>query len=206
MEAEDNQNIYSVFVNHASVCQGYAKAAQYLLNRLGVNCTLVLGTVYTGEGHAWNLVEIDGAYYYMDATWGDASYQMEEGMDEQKARPEINYDYLNVTTEDLCRTHTIDSGIPMPYCDAVAANYYLREGALFSEYDREQMRALFERMGEDRTDITIKCTNEACYQEIYTALIEGQEIFQYMKAAGDSVAYAQNDKQLSLTFWVTNEM
>lgn len=206
LEAEDNQNIYSVFVNHASVCQGYAKAAQYLLNRLGVNCTLVLGTVYTGEGHAWNLVEIDGAYYYMDATWGDASYQMEEGMDEQKARPEINYDYLNVTTEDLCRTHTIDSGIPMPYCDTVAANYYLREGALFSEYDREQMRALFERMGEDRTDITIKCTNEACYQEIYTALIEGQEIFQYMKAAGDSVAYAQNDKQLSLTFWVTNEM
>lgn len=207
LDAPDNQNIYSVFVNHLSVCQGYAKATQYLLNRLGVECTLVLGTVDTGEGHAWNLVKVDGSYYYVDTTWGDASYRMEDsGAESGISMPEINYDYLNVTTEELLKTHSLGGNIPMPACVATEANYYSREGALFSCYDRDQMRALFEGAKEQgREDVTVKCTDEDSYAQVLTALIDEQEIFDYLNGAGSTVAYAQNENQLSLTFWVTNE-
>ena len=206
LDAPDNQNIYSVFVNHLSVCQGYAKATQYLLTRLGVECALVLGTVETGEGHAWNLVNIDGSYYYLDTTWGDASYQLEdEEMEIPSNLPEINYDYLNVTTEELLRTHTLASGMLMPQCTDTRANYYVREGALFSGYDREQMSALFERMQEQgRSDVTVKCTTWDVYSQIFAALIEKQEIFDFLTNTGGTVAYTQNETQLSLTFWVTN--
>lgn len=209
LDAPDNQNIYSVFVNHLSVCQGYAKATQYLLNRLGIECTLVLGTVDTGdrrEGHAWNLVKVDGSYYYVDTTWGDASYRTEDGGENSFPMPEINYDYLNVTTEELLRTHSPEGSIPMPLCTATDANYYSREGALFSVYDREQMQDLFDRAGEQgREDVTVKCADRACYEQVFAALIDGQEIFDYLDGAGSTVAYARNENQLSLTFWVTNE-
>ena len=70
------------------------------------------------------------------------------------------------------------------------------------------MQAVFDRAIEDgRTEVTLKCAEELCYQEICHALIDEQEIFSYMQIPGNgnTVTYAQNGKQLSLTFWVTNE-
>ncbi|MCM1214771.1 MAG: hypothetical protein NC331_17535 [Lachnospiraceae bacterium] len=208
LDAPDDQNIYSVFVNHASVCQGYAKALQYLLERLGIECTLVQGTVDTGEMHAWNLVQLEDGYYYVDATWGDASYRFCDGGEDvpDYGIPEINYDYLCVTTAELTRTHALSGLLPMPLCDATENNYYVKEDAFFLKYDKEQMAGVFRRAAEQgRKDVAVKCADGECYQEMISAMIFGQEIFDYLPGKDGKVAYAQNDDQLSLTFWVTNE-
>lgn len=206
--APDNQNVYSVFVNKASVCQGYAKATQFLLNRLGIECTIVMGTVDTGEGHAWNLVRADGSYYYVDTTWGDASYQTEGSIMEAGVErlPEINYDYLCVTTQQLLRTHTLGGVVPMPQCVAMDDNYYVREGAYFTSCSEEQLRNFFTSAGESgRDEVTLKCADYNTYAEMNRQLIEQQGIFDYLDNSDRTVAYAQNEKQLSMTFWVTNE-
>lgn len=204
--APDNQNIYSVLINRLSVCQGYAKATQYLLNRMGVECALVFGEVRGGEGHAWNLVNVDGSYYYVDTTWGDASYQTEGQDDEESlAVPEINYDYLNVTTDELLRTHVIKDADFMPECTAREANYYVRQGAWFSSCDRNQLQALFDNAGTGgKSEVAIKCADVYCYNELFDMLIGRQEIFDFWAAAERSIVYAKNDRQLSMTFWVTN--
>ncbi len=203
LEASDNQNIYSVFVNRASVCQGYAKATQYLLNRMGIPCTMVLGTVETGEGHAWNLVQVDEEYYYVDTTWGDASYRTEGELSEYM--PEINYDYLCVNTEQLLRTHVPDDLIPLPDCESLEANYYVREGTYFTSWDEEKLQQAFEGAKErGMKDVTLKCSDDAVYEEMEGKLIEDQGIFQYLENAEGKIAYVRNEKQLSLTFWVTN--
>lgn len=205
-DSADNQNIYSVFIHNLSVCQGYAKATQYLLNKLGVECTLVLGEVEPGEGHAWNLVKVDGSYYFVDTTWGDASYQTEDGENGGRDFATINYDYLNVTTRELLKTHTIGGEVPMPACVATDANYYVREGLLFTSYDRDRMSQLFQsRWDGGYGNVTVKCSDEECYSAVKKALIEDKEIFDYLQDRKDTVAFSTNDKQLSLTFWVTNE-
>lgn len=200
LEAPDNQNIYSVFVNHKSVCQGYAKATQYLLQRLGMECTLVQGTVDTGEAHAWNLVKVDGEYYYVDTTWGDASYRMGTG---ENYPLSVNYDYLCVTTEQLLRTHTPGGEMPMPECTSSEANYYVKEDLLLAGYDTEKLKKIFwQAQEEQRTDVTFKCMNEACLETVKKKLLDDQEIFRYLPDTEKQISYACNDKQLSMTFWL----
>ncbi|MBO4290976.1 MAG: hypothetical protein J5898_03630, partial [Lachnospiraceae bacterium] len=204
LDAPDNQNIYSVFVGRKSVCQGYAKATQYLLNLLGVECTLVSGTVGSGTRHGWNLVRADGNYYYLDTTWGDASYQPAEGSG-VIAGLDINYDYLCVTTEELLRTHTIDSEVAMPACTAIADNYYVREGLFFYEADEERLRNLFAQADASKSYIvSLKCASKQCYDQIFGMLIGESRIFEFYGIGAGSVAYIQSEQQYSLTFWVTN--
>ena len=203
-QAPDNQNIYSVLVGGLSVCQGYAKATQFLLNRLGVECTLVQGTVQR-ERHGWNLVKADGDYYYVDTTWGDASYKSAEE-DNVAVVQDINYDYLCVTTRELLLTHTLDDPEAMPLCTATADNYYVREGAYFTEPDEEKLQLLFQQASPENSYlVTLKCADKACYDEILQSLISESRIFSLYPDSGQSVVYVQNDKQLSLTFWMTNE-
>jgi hypothetical protein len=166
----------------------------------------VQGLVDSGENHAWNLVKVNGAYYYVDVTWGDASYQSDASDWDNGYVPEINYDYLCVTTEQLQRTHTIQNYVPLPECTAEADNYYVRENTLFFEYDSEKMSLLFQKLGtEGYPDVTVKCNDADTYSSIYEALIEQQDIFDYLPEEKDTISYTLNEKQLSMTFWMTNE-
>lgn len=202
--AKDSQNICSVFLERRSVCQGYAKATQYLLNRSGIFATLVLGEVIGGEGHAWNLVRIDGEYYYVDTTWGDASYQAVGGSDYPVEKiPTINYDYLAVTTEQMEQTHTLDNVVEMPPCTAIAANYYVREGAYFTEWDEEKIQKIFtDSYGRGEAYVTLKCEGPQVYQKMRDTLIGQQGIFRYLDCPDKAVSYVENEKQYSLSFWL----
>ena len=205
MNSEDNQNICSVFLGRVSVCQGYAKAAQFLLDKLNVPCTLVIGTVETGEGHAWNLVKINNQYYYMDTTWGDASYKLHVNEEEQQLQnvPGINYDYLCVTTEEILRTHSMANIVELPQCNSLEANYYVREGAYFTDVNFEQLVQLLTRYKEDARDtVTIKCSGDDVYQKMSEELLTKQKIFKYMDYGNNSIMYTDSPKQRSITFWL----
>ena len=201
LSANDNQNICSVMIGGESVCQGYAKAAQMLLNRLGVKTTLVTGTVQTENmngPHAWNLVFADGNWYYLDVTWGDASFRNGDNVSEG-----INYDYLLTTTADISRTHTIGSVAPMPVCDHIDDNYYVREGAYFTEPSLNAFEDLVARRRAEGSPIaTFKCANEDVYNQMMAELIDNSRIFDYIyKAPGESLSFTRSPSNLSFTVW-----
>ena len=199
---ENNQNIQSVFLDGRSVCQGYAKAMQYLLQKEGIQTLLVTGQT-NGEGHAWDLVLADGAYYYLDPTWGDASYSRAEESTENVRIPSINYDYFLVTTQELEKTHQLDESIPLPECTADADNYYVREGLYLDAYNEDRIKWIFEKARQSQTGyITMKCSNTEVYSQIKGKLIDEQEVFRFLQADGNSISYTMNETQLTLSFWI----
>ena len=121
LEAPDNQNIYSVFIHRRSVCAGYSKAAQYLLERLGVFCTYVTGITSGGQNHAWNLVMCEGDYYYLDVTWGDPVFQAAEG-EEVSQFENISYDFMCCDDAELFKNHTPDDDAKLPACTKMNRN------------------------------------------------------------------------------------
>ncbi len=97
-----NQNAYSALVNGRTVCAGYARAYQYLMQQLGIPCYYCTG--YAGENHAWNIIRLEGDYYNVDTTWDDTNPN--------------TYDYFNKTDRDFANDHFREElSIYLPACN-----------------------------------------------------------------------------------------
>ena len=99
-QAKYNQEIISVLINHQSVCSGYAKTMQYLLNQLHFKATFLTGKTIKGrrDKHAINMIKYDNDYY-IDATWGDLVLDDEEI---------INNNYLMFDSQTMKQMYGLD--------------------------------------------------------------------------------------------------
>ncbi len=201
LNAEDSQNICSVFLNGESVCMGYARAMQYLLLEQNILCTIVNGTAGEMEEHAWNLLLLDGQYYHLDVTWGDDSYIVTN--DSGATAGMVNYGFFCVTTEEILNTHTINNIVALPPCIADENNYYVKEGYYFTSVDTEKLATIFDTAyGDQKEYVEIKCSDGVVYREMCQFLIEEQHIFDYLESSKDTVSYYDGKELLLLEFWL----
>ncbi len=192
MDSPDNQNIISVFLNGQTVCQGYSAAACYLFDRLGIQSCIVPG--YAEEGpHAWNLVLLDGQYYFMDITWGNTAY--EDSTQDKR----INYSSLNVTSEDIAGTHRIESSFPIPECFAIDDNYYNQEGCYFVTFEPERMGKLLHNGYVSGKDVSIKCGNQETYDKMKKYFIDDTHFTDYCGGAR-TLEYTMYPEDRIITF------
>lgn len=70
---EDARTAAGVLLKQTGVCASYADAYHLLMHAADVDSVTVVGDVFSGGGHAWNKVNIDGAWLAVDTTWNDFS-------------------------------------------------------------------------------------------------------------------------------------
>ncbi len=96
-----DQSAYSGIVMDYTVCAGYAKAFQYLMQKLGIPTYLCVGAG-ASELHAWNIIRLDGEYYNVDCTWDD--------------QDPTTYDYFNLS-DRMNYMHTrMYQSVNLPAC------------------------------------------------------------------------------------------
>ncbi len=179
--AENGQTILSAFLEHATVCQGYAYATQYLLERLDIPCATVTGTA-AGETHAWNLVFLDGAYYYLDTTWGNSLYVNRNDPEAEEILPYkyVDYDYFGMTTEMMQTGHQPDNAVPLPVCEATADNYYVHEGLYIDTWDPDAIGAILQQGYYNGQEIVcVRFADAQLYQEARQYFLTDGGVFAY---------------------------
>ena len=84
-------SVFGVIENQKAVCNGYAEYFDYVLKYSGIP-----GKLLTGSDHAWNVIYLDGKYYYFDCTnnasFGDENAFAWKNKEEMLFSPESQYD------------------------------------------------------------------------------------------------------------------
>ena len=174
VSSEHDQNIAGVFWKKQAVCAGYARAVQYLLERLEIPCVYVEGsTAGSSEGHAWNIVRLDGQYYYVDATNGDQPEFLEGDAVQLAEHKTTIYDYLCPFPEEYEMTYTASGEFPVPDCTATDKNFYVLNQGCFDVYDRQQILDYCKmRLNNGAAVVRFKFTDQDAYDTAYKEWIQ----------------------------------
>ena len=190
---------YGGIVNGRCVCGGYSEAFQIILQRMGYECTYVSGETQLGL-HAWNVIKLDGEYYYFDVTWDD----VEAWTNSDGATSFLDgnrHDYFAVTTAEFSKEHT-DKYFNYPLCTATYYNYFFHEDYTVFSFSEKKINDIIEKqLSENFTDISLKFTDEKTMNSALSYLRSGalQKLFINYGYSGRYLAYSNNN-MLVFTF------
>ncbi|WPC40212.1 transglutaminase domain-containing protein [Clostridium sp. JS66] len=93
---------YSALHDKVTVCNGYAQLVYKMMEQAGLDTKIIKGSIGSSENsinHEWNMVNIKGNWYHLDATLDKSN---------TKDSKVISTKYYNVNDDFISNTHTYD--------------------------------------------------------------------------------------------------
>ena len=176
-----DQTMVGALLQQKAVCAGYASATQYILHCVGIKAGKISGNMWEGGSHAWNIVQLDGKYYHMDTTHGDATSTT---MAEHEKIPPVHYEYFAMTQEEVLRTRNIDNTFALPLANTMNCNYFVREGLYFTDYSVDLLKPLFiQAYHNGQNYVSFQFSDKSTYDRAISSLFgQNGEIWEVMEA------------------------
>lgn len=204
-ESDDSNTAYACMNFGNAACEGYSKATKFVLEKAGIECYNIIGDAKNQQGenesHMWNIVKIDGSYYYLDTTWDDPL--------ENPAG--ISHTYFNLSEEEIKADHSNFKSAFV--CNSTDANYFVRTGSMFYSSDYYSLKNLEKvisrNLNRGINAIELRFSSKDVYnQALYTLITESKayEIQNNIKYAlpgiqmSDQINYSKNDNYNIIEF------
>lgn len=190
--AENNQLLISSMLEGKTVCTGYAKMIQYLLQDMGVNTTLIVGGLFDEDNqlqrHAWNMVEYDQDYYYIDATWGD---------DEDNQM--ILNEYFMFSSEDMLKFYTPETEYKTT--SSQKNTYFVKNNLYYDQYD---LSLLVNAVDQEKRMMQVRFDADI-YEYAKDRIAHTNDVFDLLAKAGIEekyISYSYDDRfQVIKVMW-----
>lgn len=185
-ENENDQNMISALITHQSVCAGYAKAYQYILNKMGYEVSYIVGNTKDSHdqsekntAHAWNMIHINDDYYYVDPTWGDVEI----------ANKHTCYGYFMMNSDDMLACYNPKSSYEKTVRNQI--NYYAMINCYYNQDDNQIIQNAMTFAREKNTVMEVKCSDENTYQQLLYKIEKTPVMYQLLKEQGIDASQAK---------------
>ena len=186
---------YGAIVTEKAACEGYSRAAKLLLDKAGIESAVLCGTSTDSNGnegeHMWNVVKLDGEYYYLDCTWDDPV--SDDGKDVKI------YSYFNINDETISKTHS-DFSYDFK-CTATAENYYIKTDRYFETYSRSDEKKLAAIIADELESggntVEVRFGSKAAYDTAVKELITNGRIYKVLSETQKKTDVVISMKSLS---------
>lgn len=198
-ENEDDQIMTSALLDKKSVCAGYAKAYQYLLNQVGIEATYMLGESREKDenennGHAWVMVHVGGDYYYSDPTWGD---------NVEKDMKHACMFYFLMDSDEMLKCYEPDGKYEKTNRDGL--DYFKDNGIYMTTYDKKVLSRAVRLGMKNKTKVAeVKCANKSVYKKILNQLNDGNLAYDVLSENGcwkDNTYYSHDENMLMIELY-----
>lgn len=179
-----DQSMVSFFLDGQTVCAGYAKTYQYLMEKAGIPTTYISGelnsdeaqALYGTSAHAWNMVNIGGDYYYMDVTSGDVT----------QYGPHVCHQYFMMSSQEMDEMYTADGAVEET---ADPQGSYMQNHGLYLEtYDETVLQNAIDEMRARGDQVLELRTAPRQGEQLREELLQGNRIFDLLQRNGYTVS------------------
>lgn len=165
---------YEALIEGKTVCEGYARAAQLLLNGLEIKNYLITGDATNSEkvteSHMWNIVTIGQKNYHLDLTWDDYDETGEN----------LSHSYFNVS-DDMISANHFKFDPQSNNCISTESNFFVKSGLLFSDYsssvDSKIISESVNNIKSRNAEVEICFTDKSSLSKAQNSLIDNSNIY-----------------------------